>query len=71
MFWKPVITHEEAARLKARYQELGSLQAVADAENVSTGWLGQVLLKHDRRTAGSDVNYKGPERRGKNSKKKK
>lgn len=63
-FWKPV-THEEAARLKRRYEELGSLQAVADAENLRTGWLGQVLARHDRRTAGSDAHYKGPERRKK------
>jgi|GEM_PF-3141092 len=68
MFWKPVVTHEEAARLKARYEELGSLQAVADAENVSTGWLGQILLQHDRRTIGSDANYAGPERRNKKKK---
>lgn len=63
-FWKP-ISLDEAARLKRRYEELGSLQAVADVENVPTGWLGQVLLRHDRRTAGSDAHYKGPERRGK------
>ncbi len=63
-FWKP-ISHDEAARLKARYVELGSLQAVAEAENVRTGWLGQVLIRHDRRVAGSDASYKGPERRGK------
>ncbi|MGD9811805.1 MAG: hypothetical protein AB7U35_10810 [Sphingobium sp.] len=62
MFSKPV-SIDEAARLKRRYEELGSLQAVADAENVRTGWLGQVLLRHDRRVAGSGVDYKGPERR--------
>lgn len=61
-FWKP-ISHGEAARLKRRYEELGSLQAVADEENVHTGWLGQVLIRHDRRVAGSDADYKGPERR--------
>jgi hypothetical protein len=63
-FWKP-ISHEEAARLKRRYVELGSLQAVAEAENVRTGWLGQVLIQHDRRVAGSDEGYAGPERRKK------
>lgn len=62
-FWKPTISHEEAARLKRLYDELGSLQAVADAENVRTRWLGQVLRAHDRRVAGSDANYAGPERR--------
>lgn len=64
-FWKPTISHEEAARLKRRYEELGSLQAVADAENVRTGWLGRVLMMHDRRVAGSDAGYRGPERRNK------
>lgn len=64
MFWKPIqVSPEEAARLKARYQQLGSLQAVADEENVHTGWLGQVLLRHDRRVAGSGTDYAGPERR--------
>jgi hypothetical protein len=54
MFWKPIhVSPQEAARLKARYQELGSLQAVADEENVHTAWLGQILLRHDRRIAGS------------------
>ncbi|HEX5536358.1 MAG TPA: hypothetical protein VFX27_04125 [Sphingobium sp.] len=61
-FWKP-IPADEAARLKQRYEELGSLQALADEENVRTGWLGQVLLRHDRRVAGSDTHYTGPERR--------
>lgn len=65
MFWKQVVSDEEAARLKRRYEELGSLQAVAEAENVRTSWLGQVLLRHDRRTSGSDANYEGPERRKK------
>jgi len=65
MFWKPIhVSSHEAARLKARYQELGSLQAVADEENVHTGWLGQVLLRHDRRVAGAGADYAGPERRG-------
>ena len=62
-FWKQIVSEEEAARLKQRYVELGSLQAVADAEDVSTSWLGQVLKRHDRRVAGSDANYTGPERR--------
>ena len=31
----------------------------------NAGGLGQVLLRHDRRTSGSDANYKGPERRKK------
>jgi len=69
-FWKPVgksVSGEEAARLKRRYEELGSLQAVADEENVHTGWLGQVLIRHDRRVAGSDADYEGPERRKKPS----
>lgn len=61
-FWKPIPANE-AARLKQRYEELGSLQALADEENVRTGWLGQVLLHHDRRVAGSDTHYTGPERR--------
>lgn len=64
-FWSPTVSHQEAARLKGLYEELGSLQAVADAENVRTRWLGQVLLAHDRRVQGSDANYKGPERRKK------
>ena len=42
-FLGPTVSHEEAARLKRLYEELGSLQAVADAENVRTRWLGQVL----------------------------
>jgi len=63
-FWKPVRpTPEEAARLKQLYEQLGSLQAVADAENVSTGWLGRVLQQHDRRVIGSGADYTGPERR--------
>lgn len=62
MFEKPV-TFEEAARLKRRYEELGSLQAVADEENMPTGKLGRVLLLYDRRVAGSDADYTGPERR--------
>ena len=64
-FLGPTVSHEEAARQKRLYEELGSLQAVADAENVRTRWLGQVLLAHDRRVAGSDANYDGPERRKK------
>lgn len=61
-FWKrfPV---EESTRLRRRYEELGSLQALADAEGVSTAWLGRVLIEHDRRVPGSDANYTGPERR--------
>lgn len=62
LFWKPV-PREEAARLKSLYEALGSLQAVAEAENCKTGWLGRVLAEHDRRVAGSDANYTGPERR--------
>lgn len=63
-FWKPVRpSPQEVARLKALYVELGSLQAVADLEGVSTGWLGRLLIDHDRRVAGSDSNYTGPERR--------
>lgn len=61
-FWNP-IDLDEAARLKRRYEELGSLQALAEEENVRTGWLGQVLLRYDRRVAGSDAGYTGPERR--------
>lgn len=64
-FWNPLISHEEAARLRQRYDELGSLQAVADEENVRTRWLGQVLLRHDRRTGQSSAEYTGPERRKK------
>jgi hypothetical protein len=63
-FWKPVKpSPEETARFKRLYEELGSLQAVADLEGVSTGWLGRLLLEHDRRVAGSDSHYTGPERR--------
>lgn len=62
MFWKP-ISHQEAARLKRRYDELGSLEAVAEEANMNTGKLGRVLVMHDRRVAGSDANYTGPERR--------
>jgi len=61
-FWNP-INLDEAARLKRRYEELGSLQALAEEENVRTAWLGQVLLRYDRRVAGSDTGYAGPERR--------
>lgn len=61
-FWNP-INLDEAARLKRRYEELGSLQALAEEENVRTAWLGQVLLRYDRRVAGSDAGYAGPERR--------
>ena len=64
MFWKP-ISHEEAARLKSRYNELGSLQAVAEEVNMHTGRLGRALAMHDRRVAGSDADYTGPERRRK------
>jgi hypothetical protein len=63
-FWKPVaLSYEETARLKRLYVERGSLQAVADAENVSTRWLGRILEQHDRRVSGSDSTYTGPERR--------
>lgn len=62
MFWKP-ISFEETARLKRRYEELGSLEAVADEVNMTTGKLGRLLVLHDRRVAGSDAHYKGPERR--------
>jgi len=64
MFWKP-ISQEEAARLKRRYVELGSLQAVADEMNMHTGRIGRALAMHDRRVAGSDASYTGPERRRK------
>lgn len=64
MFWKP-ISHDEAVRLKRRYVELGSLQALADELNMHTGRLGRALAMHDRRIAGSDADYKGPERRRK------
>ncbi len=64
MFWK-AISHEEAARLKRRYQELGSLQALSEEVNMHTGRLGRTLAMYDRRVAGSDANYKGPERRRK------
>ena len=62
-FWGQTISHEEAARLKRLYEDMGSLQAVADAENVRTRWLGRVLLAHDRRVIGSGTDYSGPERR--------
>ena len=64
MFWKP-ISLEDAALLKRRYEELGSLQAVAEEVNMHTGRLGRVLAMYDRRVAGSDANYTGPERRRK------
>jgi len=51
------------ARLRRRYDELGSLQAVAEEANMHTGKLGRVLTLYDRRVAGSDANYTGPERR--------
>ncbi len=62
MFWKP-ISFEETARLKRLYEELGSLEAVADEVNMTTAKLGRLLTIHDRRIAGSDANYTGPERR--------
>lgn len=62
MFWK-TLPQEEVARLRRRYDELGSLQALADEENMHTGKLGRVLTLYDRRVAGSDANYDGPERR--------
>lgn len=52
-------------RLKHRYEDLGSLQALADEMNMHTGRLGRVLVMHDRRTGGSDADYAGPERRRK------
>jgi len=64
MFWKP-FCFEETARLKRRYEELGSLEAVADEVHMSTGKLGRLLVRYDRRVAGSDANYTGPERRRK------
>lgn len=62
MFWKP-IPFEETARLKRLYEELGSLEAVAQEVNMTTGKLGRLLMQHDRRVAGSDTDYTGPERR--------
>lgn len=62
MFWK-TISEEEVARLRRRYDELGSLQAVAEEANMHTGKLGRVLTLYDRRVAGSDATYTGPERR--------
>ena len=63
-FWNPIKpSPEETARLRQLYEELGSLQAGADAENVSTGWLGRLLAQHDRRAAGSGEDYDGIERR--------
>ncbi len=51
------------AELKRLYLELGSLQKAADAANVDTSWLGRQLKAYDRRVAGSDAHYAGPERR--------
>lgn len=64
-FWSraPLVTDKPVALLKQRYLELGSLQAVAEAERVDLAWLGRQLKAYDRRVAGSDANYSGPERR--------
>lgn len=64
-FWSrtPAVSDKPVALLKQRYLELGSLQAVADAEQVDRAWLGRQLKAYDRRVAGSDSTYAGPERR--------
>lgn len=61
-FWSKVPT-APVERLKQRYLELGSLQALAEAENLDRAWLGRQLKAYDRRVAGSDAQYDGPERR--------
>ncbi len=61
-FWSKAPT-APIERLKKRYLELGSLQALADAENLDRAWLGRTLKAYDRRVAGSDLQYDGPERR--------
>ncbi len=64
-FWSraPIAPDVPVAQLKQRYLELGSLQAVADAENIDLAWLGRQLKAYDRRVAGSGADYTGPERR--------
>lgn len=64
-FWSrtPAFSDKPVAILKERYLELGSLQAVADAERVDIAWLGRQLRAYDRRVAGSGAAYTGPERR--------
>ncbi|WP_156679660.1 hypothetical protein [Sphingomonas profundi] len=64
-FWSraPIAPDVPVQLLKQRYIELGSLQAVADAENLDVAWLGRQLKAYDRRVAGSDADYTGPERR--------
>ena len=64
-FWSraPIAPDMPVALLKQRYLELGSLQALADAENLDLAWLGRQLKAYDRRVAGSDAHYTGPERR--------
>ena len=64
-FWSraPIAPDMPVERLKQLYIELGSLQAVADAENLDLAWVGRRLKAFDRRIAGSDSDYAGPERR--------
>ena len=64
-FWSkaPIAPEMPVERLKQLYVELGSLQAVADAENLDLAWVGRRLKAYDRRVLGSDANYAGPERR--------
>ena len=64
-FWSkaPIAPDRPVAQLKQRYVELGSLQAVAEAENLDVAWLGRQLKAYDRRVTGSDATYNGPERR--------
>jgi hypothetical protein len=65
-FWSraPIAPDMPVERLKQLYNELGSLQAVADAEKLDVAWIGRRLKAYDRRVSGSDANYAGPERRG-------
>ncbi|TVV74374.1 hypothetical protein [Sphingomonas solaris] len=64
-FWSraPIGSAKPLSALKQRYIELGSLQALAEAESVDIAWLGRQLKAYDRRVAGSDADYTGPERR--------
>lgn len=64
-FWSraPIAPDMPMDQLKRRYLELGSLQKLADAENLDIAWLGRQLKAYDRRVAGADSSYAGPERR--------
>jgi ParB-like chromosome segregation protein Spo0J len=65
-FWSraPIAPNMPVERLKQLYVELGSLQAVADAEDLDVAWVGRRLKAYDRRIAGANADYAGPERRG-------